>query len=254
MERSLANFTTEKKQEPRITTAYCQEPALIQNWIDNRDIYATMASEFYKKPYDECNKNPDGSDTKERKVFKMVNLAISYGMSPQGLGGALGISEQEATDLINNFYKKFPKFAAFIRENTKNACEKGYVEIQVGGYTRYRRLPHLKGRDPSKVYDTQSTNARVQGGAAIQSKIAMIVGDKLCKKLSSPGRKFALLCCIHDEILYLLPEDVTREEVRLFERVMEESVQLKNVASGTDGAIGKNWGNLVEVDRFEYKK
>lgn len=237
-------------QEPRMLTHYTQEPILIENYMNGRDLYATLASEFYGKPYEECFKKPDGSDTKERKEFKVVVLAIMYGMGGGSLGASLGITNRQATEMIDTFYEKFPKVAEFVKNNTKEACKQGYVEMKLGDIVRKRRLPFFKGQNPNRVYDTYSTNAKIQGTSAIQTKMCMIEGDKLCKELTTPDRHFALLCSVHDELLYKVPKDVTREEVHLFESIMTETVKLNNVQSGTDGELSNTWGEGVPVWKF----
>lgn len=237
-------------QEPRMLTHYTQEPILIENYKAGRDLYATLGSEFYGKPYEECYKKPDGSDTEIRKQFKVVVLAIMYGMGGGSLGASLGITTREANAMIEQFYKKFPKVAQFVKQNTVEACSQGYVEMKIGELVRKRRLPFFRGQNPNRVYDTYSTNAKIQGTSAIQTKLCMIEGSKLCKELSTPERSFGLLACVHDELLFKVPKDVTREEVALFEAIMTETVQLNNIPSGTDGELGQVWGNLTPVKFF----
>lgn len=239
-----------KAQEPRMLTHYTQEPILVANYKKGRDLYATLAAEFYGKPYEECYKNPDGSDTKERKEFKVVVLAIMYGMGGKSLGESLGIPTKQAEDMITTFYKKFPKVAQFVRRNTEEACRQGYVEMRIGDYMRKRRLPFFKGRNPLRVYDTFSTNAKIQGTSAIQTKRCMIEGDRLCQELSTEGRTFALLACVHDELLFRVPKDITREEAARFEAIMTETVELNNIPSGTDGELGNCWGKLKPIKEF----
>ncbi|GAK00885.1 DNA polymerase I [Geomicrobium sp. JCM 19055] len=237
-------------QEPRMLAHYTQEPVLLENYANGRDLYATLASEFYNKPYEDCYKNPDGSDTKERKEFKVIVLAIMYQMGSGSLAGSLNISNKEAKKLIDNFYKQFPQVAKFVKNNTAEACRQGYVEMKINNYTRKRRLPFFRGKNPNFTYDTFSTNAKIQGTSAIQTKMCMIEGHHLCKELTTEGRVFALLACVHDELLFKVPKDVTRAEVAKFESIMTETVQLHNVDSATDGELGQYWGDLVPVDTF----
>ncbi|WP_353856812.1 DNA polymerase [Bacillus sp. Bos-x628] len=238
-----------KAQEPRMLAHYTQEPILVDNYTKGRDLYATLASEFYGKSYEECYKTPDGEDTKERKTFKVVVLAIMYGMGGKSLGNSLGIKEKEAQAIIDKFYVQFPKVAQFVKKNTVEACRQGFVEMKLGDVVRKRRLPFFRGKNPKYAYDTFSTNAKIQGTTAIQTKLCMIEGYKLCQHLSKPDREFAVLACIHDELLYKVPKDITREEVTLFENIMTDTVKLNNIPSGTDGVLGNCWGNLTPVDK-----
>ncbi|MFE5278515.1 DNA polymerase, partial [Bacillus cereus] len=60
-----------KAQEIRCVAYLSGEPVLINAFLEERDPYAMMASNFYKRPYEEVYKNADGSDTKERKQMKV---------------------------------------------------------------------------------------------------------------------------------------------------------------------------------------
>jgi DNA polymerase-1 len=236
-------------QEPRMLAHYSQEPILLENYSKGLDLYASLASEFYGKSYEECYKLPNGDDTKERKTFKVVVLAIMYGMGAGSLGASLGISTKEAQAILDKFNQSFPKVAEFVANNTKEACRQGFVEMVIDelDIARKRRLPFFKGENPNKVYDTYSTNAKIQGTSAIQTKLCMIEGNKLCSELSTEGRTFALLATVHDELLYRVPKDITVEERKQFEAIMLHTVKLRNIPSGTDAELGRNWGRMKKV-------
>ena len=72
------------------------------------------------------------------------------------------------------------------------ACKDGFVTMQLvyNGLLleRKRRLPFFKGESPKSVYDTYSTNALIQGTSAMQTKLCMIKGNALCKKLTTPRK------------------------------------------------------------------
>lgn len=197
-------------------------------------------------------KNEDGSDTKERKQFKMVILAIMYGMTAKSLGETLGISELEAQHLINGFYKGSPQVAKWIEFNKETARKRGYVETLFG---RKRRLPDAKSSDKwlRMRAERQTTNARIQGSASEQTKLVMVKAGEKLREISTPEREFRLLATIHDEVLFQVPEDITREEVKIIEGLMVDTVKLNNVPSKTDIELGKCWGRLVSIDEWKFK-
>lgn len=201
----------------------------------------------YNRPYEEVYKNEDGSDTVERKAFKVVILAIMYGMHPASLSESLNITIEEAEQLIESFYEGSPKVKAWIENNKKLVKKFGYVTTLMN---RKRRLPEAKSKDKFAVSraERQCTNARIQGSASVQTKLVMIKADEVLTKMSTETRRFELLATIHDEILFQVPEDITKEEVKVIEDIMINTVKLKNVKCKTDIELGKNWGNLVSVD------
>lgn len=239
-------------QEPRLLAHFTQDPTLLKIYEEGRDLYSTYASLHYKRPYEEVYKNPDGSDTKERKQFKMVILAIMYGMTERSLAETLGINELEAKALIDGFYKGSPRVAKWIEHNKETARKYGYVETLFG---RKRRLPDAKSSDKwaRMRAERQTTNARIQGSASEQTKLVMIKAHEKLSKMSKPNRRFGLMATIHDEVLFLVPEDVTREEVKVIESLMVDTVKLCNVPCKTDIELGKCWGDLTSVNDWDFK-
>ncbi|MEH7464603.1 DNA polymerase [Bacillus thuringiensis] len=240
-------------QEPRMLTHFTNEPFLIEVYENNQDLYTMMAAKIFRIPIEKAGKNPDGSDTEYRKQMKMIVLAILYGMSEKALADILGISEMKAKAIILEFFEQFPKVKAWIEGNQEMAKQLGFVPTMFG---RKRRLPDARSFDKWQALRAmrQATNARIQGSSAEQTKLVMIAAHALCKKLSNGERTFHILAQIHDELLFLVPEDVTEEEVKLIKDVMVNTVQLR-VPSKTDVELGKCWGKMVsEKDWFEGKR
>lgn len=239
-------------QEPRLLAHFTQDKVLLDIYEQGKDLYSTYASLHYKRPYEEVYKNPDGSDTKERKAFKVVILAIMYGMTEKSLADTLGINELEAKTLIDSFYKGSPRVAKWIEHNKETARKLGYVETLFG---RKRRLPDAKSQDKWERMraERQTTNARIQGSASEQTKLVMIEAGKKLREMSKEGREFRLLATIHDEVLFQVPEDITKEEVDVIESLMVDTVKLNNVPSKTDIELGKCWGDLVSVNDWKFK-
>lgn len=238
-------------QEPRLLAHFTQDKVLLDIYEQGKDLYSTYASLHYKRPYEEVYKNPDGSDTKERKAFKVVILAIMYGMTEKSLADTLGINELEAKTLIDSFYKGSPRVAKWIEHNKETARKTGYVETLFG---RKRRLPDAKSQDKWERMraERQTTNARIQGSASEQTKLVMIEAGKKLRSISREGREFRLLATIHDEVLFQVPEDITKEEVATIESLMVDTVKLNNVPSKTDIELGKCWGDLVSVNDWRF--
>ncbi|WP_240511913.1 DNA polymerase [Paludifilum halophilum] len=232
-------------QEPRLLAHFTEEEDLIQAYEEGRDLYSYLASEVFRIPIEEC-----GDGSKYRKMMKMGLLATMYGTGSKTLAEQLGISAQEAEDFIAEFYKKYPKVAAWIEGNKKECKERGYVEMLGGG--RKRRLPEIWSRDEWQVYraERQTTNAKIQGSAAIQTKIVMLALHKWAKQKRAEGRRFHILASIHDEVLLYVPRDITIEEVYAIEDIMVNTVKLK-VPSATDIEISERWGESAKFDRVK---
>lgn len=251
-------------QEVRIIAAESGEDVLLEAFAKGVDAYATLASEFFGKPYDECYKRPGGSDTDERKKMKVVLLMSMYGASKYGLATALGITAKEAEKFLADFFAKYSKIDAFIKRTQEFAKQHGYVWI--GDKARKRRLPEAamqrkfipygKYNDPkyadAKLKNSaisqamrQGPNAKIQGLAAIQTKITLI---KL--KEVADERGWRLWNAVHDEVLVLMPETAGQEDFDALNAVMTQSYLLDGVDNGTDIDVQKRWSVAVSAKDY----
>jgi DNA polymerase-1 len=225
------------QQEVRALAYFTQEPTLLEAYATGRDIYASMASEVYNKPYEEC-----GDGTFERKAMKVGVLSCMYGTGPATLAQQLGITRPEADAFIEDFFKRLPMVQAWIDGNKRYAARHGFVWMD--GEQRKRRLPDAKkrvrgyDRDKSRA-ERQATNAIIQGSSAIQTKVTLIALHDLCKR-----KGWQLWATVHDEVLLVVPEDITDAEVSEFERVMLESYPFGEVPNKTDIELGRCWGEM----------
>src|SRR5690625_4835377 len=251
-------------QEVRIIASESQEEVLLDAFARGRDAYATLASEFFQKPYEECYKLPDGSDTEERKQMKVVLLSSMYGASKYGLANSLGISVDEAEEFRHSFFDTYKKIGAFIDKAQAFAKRNGFVWI--GDQFRKRRLhearmkrkfiPYGEWNNPkyaeAKARNSailkamrQAPNARIQGLAAIQTKITMLEMDKLLKR-----KGWEWFAPIHDEIVIYTDDNLTKEDITEIERVMTQSYLLKGVDNATDIEIQRRWGKSISADDY----
>lgn len=243
-----------KAQEIRCVAHLSEEPVLIQAFLEERDPYASMASQFWKRPYEEVNKNPDGTDTKERKQMKVAWLATLYGMSKYSLAEMLGVPVNEAVNFQKSLFDSMPKLSAWLAENNKFAEKYGYVWADK--QQRKRRLPDAKLKlkgwgDPNFGKKNralrQATNARVQGSSSIQTKVTMVRAAEYCAK--KPG--WALWGSIHDELVFEVPDDFTREEANDIRDIMVNSYRWGEVVpNGTDIEVMERWGDGVSIDEW----
>ena len=148
-------------QEPRLCAEHSQDENMINAYLEGKDLYSVVASLSFKRKYEDClefysegtilnidgkevvcgyktHKNKDGA--KYRTQAKSVLLGLLYGRQSASIGEQLGLSKNEAQELINNFFKSFPKVKKWIDNCINNAKKTGYVE---GIGHRRRRLPDI---------------------------------------------------------------------------------------------------------------
>lgn len=251
-------------QEVRIIASESQEEVLLDAFARGRDAYATLASEFFQKPYEECYKLPDGSDTEERKQMKVVLLSSMYGASKYGLSDSLGISVDEAEEFRLSFFDKYRKIDAFIKESQEFARRNGFVWI--GDKARKRRLPEARKKETFIPYGKwndpqyekakannsairrsmrQGPNARIQGLAAIQTKMTMVALDEFLTK-----RGWEWFAPIHDEIVLYATDDIDAEDIAEIDRIMTQTYLLNGVDNATDIEIQRRWSDSITAEEF----
>ncbi len=124
---------------------YANDSAMIGAYKEGRDLYATIAAGIYKNDYwDNMEHRQDGSPNpegkKRRSNVKNILLGIMYGRGNASIADQIGCSLEEATKIIDDFYKGFPKVKEWVDKTVADCKEKGYVEDFWG---RRRRLPDI---------------------------------------------------------------------------------------------------------------
>lgn len=137
------------QQEPRVLAHLCWvlfgDPQMKNAYAQGKDLYAWMASEIYKKDYDDCkefrpdgSKNPEGK--KRRDSVKSIILGLMYGRGTKAIAEQLGWTVQEAQRVTDLFFNSFPAIKMVIDYFLKMGKEHGYVET---AYGRKRRIPEI---------------------------------------------------------------------------------------------------------------
>lgn len=235
------------QQEYRCLAYYTQDPKLVENYQKGFDLYQAIASEVFEKPIEECG---DGSIY--RKQTKVILLAVAYGGGANMLKDAIGVSKQKAQQFLDSFFERFPGVMKWIKKNQAFVKKNGYVWMD--HKQRKRRLPDARNYKANGYYSavfTQSTNARIQGSSAIQTKATMIELQKLCERKTAEGRgEWRIYCVVHDEALLQVPETITEQDVSEFEDVMLNTYVFGNIPNKTDVELYKRWGDGISVEEW----
>ena len=177
--------------EMRILADMADVRELKKAFKNNEDIHKLTASQVFGVPISKV------SDDLRRKA-KTINFGIIYGITQYGLAKQISVSNQEALDFINSYFKKFPEIKDYMNSTISLCRRKGYVSNIFG-----RRI-HLKGINDKNFairsfQERAAINAPIQGSAADIIRLAMIKINKLIedKKLQTK-----MLLQIHDELIF----------------------------------------------------
>ncbi len=224
--------------ELRILAHVSGDPTLIQAFKEGRDIHAHTASLVYGVPIEDVT-------PQMRRVAKMTNFAISYGVTGHGLAERTDMTREEATTFIAEYFKTYPKVKEYIERVKQEVREKGYVQTLLG---RRRYFPELlPGSGASRVLrqaaERAAINHPIQGTAADIIKIAMI---RLYHRLREEGLRSAMILQVHDELVLEVPEEEVEHVIPLVRDAMENAYTLV-VPLKVDIEIGPNWYEMEKI-------
>jgi DNA polymerase-1 len=174
-----------------------------------------------------------------RRLAKVVNFGILYGISGFGLAQAAGIDRAQAQRYIEAYFAARPKVRAYIDRTVAEGRERGYVTTLFG---RRRYLPELTARNAAvrMAAERMAANAPIQGTASDIIKLAMV---RLAEALAARGLRARMLLQVHDELLLEVPE-AERDSVRaLVPEIMESVVEL-GVPLRVDVKEGVDWSEV----------
>ena len=134
------------QQEPRCMAAMCGDETMLQAYKDNKDLYASIASLAFNKPYEDCLEfRPDGTTNKEgkerRSSAKSILLGILYGRGINSVAEQLHTTKQKAQQIQDKVFKGFPAIKQFEEDTIEMAEQLGFVTTFWG---RKRRLPEMQ--------------------------------------------------------------------------------------------------------------
>lgn len=313
---------------------------MINAYVQGKDLYAVIASAMYDNKYEDnlefypegtiieyegkqivCgNKTQLNKAGKERRFeAKSVLIGLLYGRGASSIAEQIGKTREEAQQIVDKFFKGFPKVKQWIDQTIADAHTYGYVEDFLGrrrrlndiqlpkyeikvldksagslefnpflgcqdrpsdvtnnlienykkklekvrGRSDFARIKELALKDNLDIKDNtgfisqaerQSVNARVQGGAASLTKMAMINMFK-DKELNDLG--FKILITVHDEVMGECPiENSEAVAKRLMTIMIDTAKPFINVPMKCDPYIVKSWyaDEMAVALREDYEK
>jgi DNA polymerase-1 len=183
--------------EMRILADIADVKALKRAFKDGEDIHSLTASQVFNISISKVNADL-------RRKAKAINFGIIYGITQYGLAKQISVSNHEALDFINAYFKKFPEIKDYMNSTIKSCRTKGYVNNIFG-----RRI-HLRGINDKNFsvrsfQERAAINAPIQGSAADLIRLAMI---KLDQSVETDKKfKAKMLLQIHDELIFECSKD-----------------------------------------------
>lgn len=215
--------------ELRIMAHLSGDEHMIEAFCSGLDIHRATAAKIW-------HIDPEDVSDAQRKKAKQANFGIIYGITTYGLAQRMGIDNSEARQLIQDYFKTFPKVKAYMEHAKALAREKGYAETLFG---RRRYLPDIQSANGTVrgFAERNAINAPIQGTEADIIKIAMI---RIHRRFREEGIRSKMILQVHDELNFSVYPNEKEHVEKIVIEEMQGACQL-SVPLLADAGWGKNW-------------
>ena len=218
--------------ELRVLAHLSSDPGLLEAFRRGEDIHAATASLMFEAPLNEV-------DSEMRRIAKVLNFGVIYGLSPHGIAQQTGFSREQGREFIDTYFAKYPGINNYLEEVKDRARADKYVETLLGRrrYLADINSPNFNTRGGA---ERMAINMPIQGTAADIMKLAMV---RVQRRLDAEAMRTRMLLQVHDELVFETPrEELERLQSLVFDEMpaaMDLAVTLK-----VDAKWGDNWGDM----------
>ena len=111
--------------ELRIMAHISQDEGLLKAFREGKDIHRATAAEVF-------GTQPENVTAEQRRMAKVINFGLIYGMSAFGLAQNLGIERRMASHYIEEYFARYPGVARYMQQTRSAAHAQGYVQTAFG--------------------------------------------------------------------------------------------------------------------------
>ena len=215
--------------ELRIMAHLSEDARLLEAFAQGEDVHRATAAEIFGVTPIEV-----GAD--QRRVAKVINFGLIYGMSAFGLARQLDLERSAAQAYIERYFARYPGVARYMESTRNTAKMNGYVETVFG---RRLWLPEIRAAQVGRRQGAEraAINAPMQGTAADLIKLAMIAVQGW---LDREKLKTRLVMQVHDELILEVPDDeLPRVRIELPPHMTQ--VAKLRVPLAVEVGVGANW-------------
>lgn len=261
--------------ELRVLASVSRDKVMLKVYRDGKDIHKETTLSIFpaelkklgkgtvEEIYDSLEESDPATHKKMRTVAKRINFGVCYGIGAEGIVNLLRsegivITEEEAAEYIDRFYRKYPGVDRWIK-NVRAKLERDEKCVSVYGRTRH--LPAVASEDHELVAQAkrQGPNFMIQNPASETTVTACILLSEYIKKHKMKSR---LIMNVHDSIVI----DAHRSEVAKLAKVQKTIMEnipkygksiwgadfdfsfLKRVPIIADIDVGVNYADCIKLN------
>ncbi|MDE3136753.1 MAG: DNA polymerase I [Acidobacteriota bacterium] len=218
--------------ELRVMAHLSGDPVLIDAFQRGEDIHSRTAQEVF-------GVGPLAQTPEHRRIAKVINFGILYGLSPFGLARQLQIEQKEAAQFIARYFERYKGVKKWLDAQLDEVRRTGFTRTLFG---RIRPIPEINASQAAMrgLAERTALNTPVQGTAADIMKLAMIGTDR---RLAEAGLRSKMILQVHDELLFEVPVEEFNALKELVREAMEKAHPLK-VPLVVEVKSGPNWRDM----------
>ena len=245
-------------QELNVIAFGSKDPVWIQALEDGQDLHSVCAELVYKQKWSEAAEDDcayvRGKVKCEcpqhqtlRNNVKAINFGLAYGMGPHKLADTLQINKDQATKLIEEYFKAFPSIKGFLERLGNFGKQYGYIKT-FPPFNRKRWFstwyPKIWNNKSSMMeigsIERASKNTPIQGASADMTKLALIYIHEYIKENNIPVK---MVMTVHDQIDTICNNSYTKTWKKKMTELMEKAakVVVTNGLLKADTNISKTW-------------
>ena len=218
--------------EMRILSDMADVKELKNAFTNKEDIHSLTASQVFNVPLKKVDENL-------RRKAKTINFGIIYGITQYGLAKQISVSNEEASEFINSYFKKFPEIRDYMQSTVKFCRKNGYVNNIFG-----RRGINDKNFNVRSFQERSAINAPIQSSAADIIRIAMVKIKELADSKKIYDAK--MLLQIHDELVFECSKANQAAVEKIVKKTMESisssEYHMFSIPLDVNVNSGDNWG------------
>ena len=218
--------------ELRVLAHLSQDSSLLEAFRRGEDIHAATASQMFNVPVNQV-------DAEQRRIAKVLNFGVIYGLGPYGISQQTGFSREEGRNFIDTYLSRYPGINGYLESVKEQTRGMMYAETLLG---RRRYLPDIQSANHNirAAAERMAINMPIQGTAADIMKKAMI---SVRARMINEQMRSAMILQVHDELVFEVPDEEMDVMTALVLDEMPAALEL-DVTLKVDVKSGYSWGDF----------
>ena len=174
-----------------------------------------------------------------RRIAKIMNFGVVYGLSAFGIRQQTGLSADEGKTFIETYFGKYPGIRDYIDSTKRQVHRDGYVETLLG---RRRYIPEIRASNHQvrAAGERMAINMPIQGTAADIIKLAML---SIHRRMEDQGVRSMMLIQVHDELIFEVHKEELEQMKDMVRELMPAAMDLA-VPLNVELKVGETWGDM----------